>query len=179
MHRIVVPWVAIAALSSALAQSSSSYRLEQHSLNSGGDPRNGIVLVAPSFRLSFDTIGDPLARAAWSSASYRLSAGFAAGMAPPGEVRGVAFLNKTTLGWSPEANAISYAVYRSLGDPFALTAGDCLARVFGAEAATDTAVPGPGGRYYYLVTSTNRLDEEGTAGFHSDGTEHPTPDPCP
>ncbi len=179
MRRTIALLIGVAALSSALAQTSTSYRLEEHSLNSGGDPHDGIVLVAPSFRLTFDTIGDPVARAAWSSASYRVSAGYAAGMAPPGEVRGLAFLNKTMLGWSPEPNAISYAVYRSLGDPFALTAGDCLARVVGAEAATDASVPGPGGRYYYLVASTSRLDEEGTTGFQSDGTEHPAPDPCP
>ena len=92
----VLALLALASLP-ARGQSSASYRLNEQSVNSGGDPRNAIVLVAPSYRLTFGTIGDPLAHAALASTSYQITAGYAAGMAPPGEVHGVAFSNKTTL----------------------------------------------------------------------------------
>jgi len=174
----ILALVALACLP-ALAQSSASYRVNEQSVNAGGDPRNGIVLVAPSYRVTFDSIGDPLAGAGWTSASYRIEAGFPAAFAPPGEVGGLGFVSSTTLAWSPEPSAQSYAIYRSTVDALDVSTGDCFAPQVTGEGAIDTSTPAAGSAYFYLVTSRNRLGEEGTKGFRSDGTERANPDPCP
>lgn len=174
----VLALVALACLP-ARAQSSASYKLNEQSVNAGGDPRNGIVLVAPSYRVTFDSIGAALAGAAWASTSYRIEAGFPAALAPPGEVGGLGFVSSMMLAWSPERSAQSYAVYRSTVDTLELGTGDCFAPSVLGEAAVDDSEPAVGSAYFYLVTSRNRLDEEGTKGFRSDRTERANPDPCP
>jgi hypothetical protein len=47
------------------------------------------------------------------------------------------------------------------------------------ETTTDPDVPSVTTGYFYLVTADNRLDEEGTKGFRSNGTERGNPAPCP
>jgi len=175
----ILALVALACLP-ALAQSSASYRVNEQSVNAGGDPRNGIVLAAPSYRVTFDSIGDPLAGAGLTRASTsRIEAGFPAALAPPGEVGGLGFLSSTMLTWSPERTAQSYAVYRSTVDALDESTGDCFAPQVTGEGAIDMSTPAAGSAYFYLVTSRNRLGEEGTKGFRSDGTERANPDPCP
>jgi hypothetical protein len=174
----VLALVALACLP-ARGQSSASYRLNEQSVNAGGDPRNGIVLVAPSYRVTFDSIGDPLAGAGWTSTNYRIEAGFPAALAPPGEVGGLGFVSSTMLAWSPERSAQSYAIYRSTVDALDVSTGDCFASYVTGEGAIDSSAPTVGSAFFYLVTSRNRLGEEGTKGFRSDGTERANPDPCP
>ena len=47
-----------------------------------------------------------------------------------------------------------------------------------ASSAQDTDVTAPGKFFLYLVTVRNRLGEEGTKGFSTNG-ERPNPTPCP
>ena len=44
----------------ALAQTSTSYTLNENVMNEGGHPENGVVLASTSYRLSFDAIGEGL-----------------------------------------------------------------------------------------------------------------------
>jgi hypothetical protein len=181
MRRLASWSIGVLCCAPALAQSSASYELEEHMLNAGGNPSHGVVLAAPSFRLSLDAVGDPIASlgGAGSSASYRLEGGFATAFRPPGEVLGLRFPTHTTFTWSPERAAASYAVYRSTLDQRALSTGDCFAPQVIGEAAADTDQPPVGVGYFYLVTGRNRLGEEGTKGFRSDGAERANPNPCP
>ncbi|RMH70289.1 MAG: hypothetical protein D6685_00265, partial [Bacteroidetes bacterium] len=90
--------VVLAALlpGTAVARQSASCRMDEHVLNQGGRPADGVTA---------------------SSASYRVSLG-------------------------------------SLG-----------------ESVTDSDPIAPGGGFFYLVTARNRLDEEGTKGRDSAGSE--------
>ena len=44
--------------SPAIAQASASYKLQEHVLNSGGNPDAGSVLASPGFRIRLDAIGE-------------------------------------------------------------------------------------------------------------------------
>ena len=174
----VLALVALACLP-ARGQSSASYKLNEQSVNAGGDPRNGIALVAPSYRVTFDSIGAPLAGVGCTSASYRIEAGFPAALAPPGEVEGLEFVSSTMLAWSPERSAQSYAIYRSTVDALDVSTGDCFASYVTGEGAIDSSAPSAGSAYFYLVTSRNRLGEEGTKGYQSNGTVRTAAPACP
>jgi hypothetical protein len=163
----------------ARAQTSASFKLNEATFDNGGDPRQGSLLSAAHYKVTFDVIGGSLVRQGASSAGFRSDAGFAAGYPPPGEVAGVTFPNKTTLQWRPERSLGAYEVYR---DPLAAlpaSFGTCFASGLTAESTTDASSPSAGAGFFYLVTVRNRLREEGTKGFLSDGSTRGNPSPCP
>jgi hypothetical protein len=180
MRRSILFAFLLAASLPALAQTSASFRLDEHVFNAGGDPHQGQVLTSASFRITLDAIGEGLVRTGLSSPSFRTDAGFIGAYPPPGEVTALSFLDDDTLEWSPEASVGSYNLYR---DPLAALAGlnygQCLEPRIDGETATDTDVPTPGGGFFYLVTARNRLDEEGVKGWDSAGLVRSNSAPCP
>ena len=156
----------------AAAQQSASYRIEQSTLNSGGHPSNEGILTSAAWRITLDAIGDGPRRAELGSASFGSSSSWIAGLAPPGEVTGLEFLDDVTLAWGPERSAGSYNLYRGLlGNIGGLLYGGCVGQNLTATSTTDAdAVPASNG-FFYLVTVENRVGEEGTKGFRSDGIE--------
>jgi hypothetical protein len=164
----------------ALAQTSASYKLTESVLNNGGDPVNGAFGASASHRIKLDAIGDGLLGVGLASASYHMDGGFVDVYAPPGEVQQQLFSNKTTLVWNPEKSIGRYCVYRdTIGVLSAGGTGTCFSPGLLTESAVDLSSPATGQGYFYLVTSRNRLGEEGTKGFRSTGTERSNPSPCP
>jgi hypothetical protein len=164
--------VALACAVPAFGQQSASYALEEHVLNAGGRPRNGIALASTSFRVSLDAIGEGVNLAGLSSASFQLDAGFGVAYPPPGEVGGLRFSDHQTLLWDPEPSIGDYNVYRDLvSNLAALGFGTCMQQALTVETATDADPVPSGAAYFYLVTAENLLDEEGTKGFQSNGLE--------
>ncbi len=171
----------------AAAQTSASYKLQEASLNNGGDPIQGVALASAHFHLSLDAIGDPLVRMGLGSASFHMDWGFVGTYPPPGEVTGVQAKTmpfsayNTILSWQAENSAGNYEVYRGLITSLPGSFGTCFAsNLASAQIQTnDTTNPSVGQSYFYLVTSRNRLGEEGTKGYRSNGTERPNPSPCP
>jgi hypothetical protein len=84
-----------------------------------------------------------------------------------------------TLSWDPERSVGDYDVYRDLLSSLPGNFGACLEHDVPAQTAVDVGIPGVGTGYFYLVTAENRLDEEGTKGFRSNGSERLNPAPCP
>jgi len=112
MRRLLITTILLLAPASIRAQSSASYRLDEHALNAGGRPAAGVVATSPSYRLGLDSIGESIAGRPMSGASYRMDGGFTAAYPPPGEVGGLAILaDAQTLTWSWEPSATSYNVY--------------------------------------------------------------------
>ena len=157
----------------ALAQTSTSFKLEEHVFNAGGNPAAGMVPTSASFQITLDAIGDGMAATGLSSASFQLDGGFVTGYPPPGEVLGLRFTDLTTLEWNPEGSIGSYSLYRDLLSSLSgLGYGMCQQPFLLVETTTDTDVPAaPGTGFFYLLTAENKLAEEGTKGFHSDTTE--------
>jgi hypothetical protein len=163
-----------------LAQTSSSYRLGEHVVNAGGHPDDGIVMTSASFRITFDALGDGLARFGASSPSFRMDGGFAAAYPPPGEVFGLRFSGVATLLWNPERSAGLYNLYRGpLSALSGLDYGSCEEYDISGATVTDSDLPPVSGGFFYLVTAENRLGEEGTKGFDSSDEERPNLDACP
>ena len=160
------------AASAASAQQSASYRIREATLNSGGHPSNQGIPVSASWHVTLDAIGDGTTSGELASGSLGLSAAFTAGFAPPGEVQGLDFVSPVILAWSAERSAGTYNLYRGLLSEIAsLSYGACKAWRLTTTAATDgEAAPASNG-FFYLVTVQNRVGEEGTKGFRSDGTE--------
>lgn len=156
---------ALALCGPAMAQESASYKLDEHTFNAGGDPRGGVVLTSPSYKVTFDSVGDAIVASGLAATSFRADAGFVSGYAPPGEVLGLVFHDADTLVWDAEKSAGDYNLYRDLiSDLAGLGYGTCQQQDIADETTTDTdAVPGGDG-YFYLVTAENRLGEEGTKG---------------
>lgn len=179
MRSIVFLSITLVLAAPAPAQESPSYKLREHVWNAGGNPDGGAVLASPSFRVKLDAIGEGVAGAALGSASYHMDGGFVPAYPPPREVLNLRFANKTTLSWDPERSVGDYDVYRDPLGSLPGSFGVCLQHDIAAQMAVDAGVPGVGSGYFYLVTAENRLDEEGTKGFRSNGTERPNPAPCP
>ena len=170
-ERFVLLAMAVFAPAVVSAQSSASFRIEQGIFNNGGNPAP--VLTSTSYQLTLDSIGDALAASGLASASYGMDAGIPPAYPPPGEVLNLRFPAKTTLTWNPEISVGSYNLYR--GDRAALP-GNYGAKVqagLTAPTATDSQTPSPGQCLIYLVTASNRLDEEGTKGTDSAGNPRP------
>ena len=90
------------------------------------------------------------------------------------------FGNKITLAWNPEKSVGSYNLYRDLIGTLPGGFGVCESPLdILTETTTDTDIPAASTAYFYLVTAENLLDEEGTKGFRSSGTERGNPAPCP
>ena len=177
----------LASLSSgAFAQSSPSFQIDQATLNAGGHPADGVVMSSASHTISLDSIGEGAVAVSMASASFELDAGLVALYQPPVEVAascgtaggecltlsrsgpaGAALLN-----WPFEASGGSYNLYRDLiGGLSGLGFGTCYQQGLTTEMAVDTdPVPADQG-FFYLVAAANRLGEQGTKGFRSNGAE--------
>lgn len=83
LRRIVSLAVLILPLA-ALAQSSASCTIEQGVFNAGGNPSP--VLTSTRFKMTLDAIGDGIAAASLSSASYVSRAGLVPGYPSPREI---------------------------------------------------------------------------------------------
>jgi hypothetical protein len=165
----------------SFAQQSANYGQKEHVFNQGGNPAGGIVLTSPRFKVTTDSVGEGLLGASLTSPTFRVDGGFIPAYPPPGEVQGLLFhSDDTTLVWNPETSVGTYDLYRGLLS--ALSGGGygaCKEYGLVNEAATDTDIPPARNGYFYLVTAENKLREEGTKGFSSDGAERPNPSPCP
>jgi len=151
----------------ALAQSSASYQLDEVAFNAGGTPSQGTTLSSAGFTLTLASIGDSVAATGLSSGSFGMDVGFDAAYPAPGEVLGLALTDKQTLVWNAEPSAGTYNLYR---DDTSNGYGNCEFQNLPVASATDSSNPSPGNAFHYLVTVENRLTEEGTKGFQSDGT---------
>lgn len=168
----------LAPITPGRAEESASYRLTGEVFNAGGRPAG--VSTSPGVRLTLESIGEALAGPGATGASFRLDGGFVVAYAPPGEVAGLRFLDAETLAWSAlDSGGGGYCLYRD--DVAALPGlgyGVCLQPHVDGTTAADAATPLPATAFFYLVTGKNRLGEEGTKGFHSDGTGRGGPT-CP
>jgi hypothetical protein len=161
----------------AMAQESLSYKLNEYVFNAGGNPKDGSVLSSASYQVTLDSVGEGLVDigmlgGARGSGSYGMDGGFGSCYPPPGEVIGLGFTDNQTLEWDPERSVGVYHLYRDLmSNLMGLGYGTCEQQDLTAATATDSdPVPVQDG-FFYLVTAQNRLDEEGTKGYRSDGAE--------
>ena len=132
-----------------LAEESASYKLKEHTFNSGGTPSQGTVLTSASFSITLASMGDTVAATGMSSSSFQLDTGFDAAYPPPGEVVGLRLTDEETFVWSSESSAGLYNLYRDdTRDGF----GNCEEQNLTATTTTDTSTPAVGSVFYYLVT---------------------------
>jgi hypothetical protein len=176
--RVAAAVVALAALP-VLAQQSATYRISDHAVNAAGHPQQGTVVSSASFRVTLDSLGDGILGTGMASASYHADGGFTGSYPPPGEVHGLRWDDAISLAWDAERSAGVYELYRDDLGALPGTSGTCLQSALATTSATDAATPGPGVGWFYLVSVRNRLGEESTTGFDSDGVERPNLSPCP
>lgn len=177
---LMITALALLARGAVLAQSSSSYRLQEHTFNDGGRPVDAVVSASASFRLTLDSVGEPIARRGLAGASFVLDGGLAPIYAPPGEVRGLELGDdRQTLTWSPEPASTAYNLYVGALSGLPDTYGACLSSRIEATSTVDPSLPGPGEGLFYVVTGENRLFEEGTMGTASGAVERVNSGPCP
>jgi len=153
-----------------VAQTSSSYRISDHTVNAGGLPSGGTTASSSSFQITLSSIGDGFVRPELTSASYQMDSSFTSCYPPPGEATGLLFTDGTTLTWDTESSAGVYNLYRA--DLTSLSgggSGDCLQPGLPEATTTDSEPPGSGAAFFYLVTAENRLGEEGSRGSDSGG----------
>ena len=180
MARPLIMVIVFSAASSLFAQSSASYKLDEHALNAGGRPAQAVFSSSPSYRLSLDSIGDPIAGRLLAGASYRMDGGFIAAYPPPGEVEDLELLaDAQTLIWADEPASTTYNVYTGPLPTLPGGYGVCATPRVAATTWIDAATPLPGNTMFYLVTGENRLWEEGTKGYTSTGIQRVNPSPCP
>ena len=161
-----------------MAQSSANYKIESGVINSGGNPSP--VLTSASYKVTLDAIGDAAAFMGMSSASYNSDGGFAPDYVPPGEVLNQRFTSKTVMTWNPAPSVGAYNVYRGLTTDLGTGSyGSCQQAGLTATSYTESSDPGSGQCWFYLVTAENRLDEEGTSGYASSGSQRPITGACP
>lgn len=172
--------VLLLAVDPVAAQTSASYKLEEHVLNAGGHPEAGAILTSTGHRMTLDALGESVVGQGLSSASYRLSGGFGSGYPPPGEVLNLRFTDTQTLVWDPERSVGVYNIYRgAAGDLSGRGYGLCEQPDLAGETATVPGAPPVSEIYFYLATAENRLGEEGTKGDDGSGAERPNPNACP
>jgi hypothetical protein len=167
------------AVQPAVAQSSASYVVQGSVLNSGGNP-NGITPQSASYQISLDAIGDAFERTAMASPSYRITGGGGLVQPPAGEVDGLRLTSKTELAWNIEPSSGFYNIYRaSLNAIVSSGYGSCLQYAVATTTSTDADPVAPATGFFYLVTVSNLLAQEGTKGASSNGVERPNGAPCP
>jgi len=178
-----IHWVALilaaAAATPAIAQSSPSYKLEEHALNSGGAPAQGQVVLSPGYTLTLVSLGDPLASVSLTSAGYRLGGGLVAANPPPREVLNMRWNDGSNLAWDGEMSVGVYNLYRGQMGTLPGGYGSCQAGGLTSAAAVESTTPLSRQAWFYLVTAENRLGEEGTKGSASNGSPRANPTPCP
>ena len=164
----------------ALAQESSSFKLNEHVFNAGGHPEGGVFPTSTSFRITLHSVGEAVSARGLGSASFNLDACFSSAYPPPEECTNLMFADVDTLEWDPEKSVGVYHLYRDLlSNITGLGFGACEQQDIENTTTDDTdPVPANDG-YFYLCTAVNRLDEEGTKGFQSNGTERGNFAPCP
>jgi hypothetical protein len=167
----------------ALGQTSTNFKLEEHVFNSGGHPTAGQVPTSTNFKISIDSIGEGIIGQGLASTSFDIDACFLSAYPPPGEVLNLRFPTDTqTLVWDPEKSVGTYSLYRDLVSNLSSTElGLCEQQAIADETTIDASTPPSGDSYFYGVTAENKLGEEGTQGFDDSGTER-TNDPlnaCP
>jgi hypothetical protein len=164
----------------AAAQTSASFKLEEHTFNNGGHPDAGTVMTSASFRMTTDALGDGIVGTGLTSPSFHADAGFGSAYPPPSEVLNLRFTSADTLVWNPERSVGVYNLYRdSLTALSGLGYGQCEQFDLLGETATDTDPLAVSDGFFYLVTAENRRGEEGTKGFDSLDVERPNPSACP
>ncbi len=179
-HALLVAMASLAAaLSTASAQTSASFKLQEAVINAGGNPLQGSLPSSASYRIRLDSIGEASVGIGASSSSYRMDSAFVSAYRPPGETLGLRFSNRTTLVWNPEPSIGKYELYRGLISSLPGTWGACFAANLASATAPDTQAPSSGTGYFYLVTARNRLGEEGTKGTRSNGSIRTNTNPCP
>jgi hypothetical protein len=172
--------LAVLVAGPALAQTSTSYNLSEHTFNAGGHPHQGTVMTSASYRMSLDSIGEGIAGRGLSSRLYNMDASFGFTYPPPGEVGGLGFTDHQTLAWDPEKSVGVYNLYRGLISGLSgLGYGSCEQHDLAGETAIDTDTPPSTDGYFYLATAENRLFEEGTKGWDSGLAERSNSAPCP
>jgi hypothetical protein len=180
MRRLLVfLLLALALCPAALAAESASHKLNEYVFNAGGHPLGGSVSASASRRITLDSVGEGVVGGVSSSASFKMDGGFVSAYPPPGEVTDLLFSNKITLVWDPDKSVGRYNLYRNLISTLPGEFGVCRPPQILTETTTDTDIPAVSTSYFYLVTAENRLDEEGTKGFQSNGAERGNPAPCP
>jgi len=158
----------------------ADYRLDEYSLNAGGRPAQAVVSSSPSYRVSLESIGEPVIGRALSSASFTLQGGFGPAYLPPGEVAGLVILaDLQTLTWLREPASTGYNVYSGSISSLPGGYGSCAAARVSGISWIDATAPAPGSGLFYLVTGVNRLREEGTKGYAAGGAERDNSAPCP
>lgn len=108
-----------------------------------------------------------------------MDAAFTVQYAPAREISNLKFSSATSLTWDPEASVGTYNVYRGQLSSLPGSYGACLGPGLTNETFDDTNVPAAGEVYFYLITAENRVEEEGTMGSTSSGTERANSSPCP
>ena len=183
---LVAGWVAMLLLSappSAWGQSSASFRLEGTTFNEGGRPSGGQFAQSASFQITLDVVGDAVLPVDASSPNFGLSGGTAGSYAPAGEVQGAAFdqpgFPTGTISWTSIPTAVRYNLYRGATSTLPGTFGSCLVSNLSNNFYTDPAVPPSKAGYFYLTTGENRLGEQGTKGYQSNGTQRTSSPACP
>jgi hypothetical protein len=171
-------WLAAALCVPAAAQTSTSFKLTESVLNAGGNPLDGARPASASFTISYDALGDAVAGLALTSASYRAEGGFVIRYRPAGEVQGVRFTGGTSLSWDDEPSVGTYNLYRNTLGSLPGDSGGCYQSALADPTFVEAATPEAGAGWFYLVTAENHLQQEGSKGRRSDGTERPNMVPC-
>lgn len=168
--------VGLLLAATAAAQESPNYQLSDYALDFGGAP----ALDSPEFRVTLATVGPGAHSETLHAPGFSLDPGFVATYAPPGEVGTLLFDDEETLTWTAERSVGTYNLYRG-GLPFLSPPdyGSCLQQQIPQPTTIDIDTPAEGATFFYLVTASNRLDEEGTKGQNSQGSPRPNPSPCP
>lgn len=165
----------------ASAQESASFQVTEYTFNGGGVPAAGTVPSSSSFQMTLASTGEDTSEMTLESPSFGLAAGFGSSYLPPGEVADLRFSDDETMTWDMEPSAGLYNLYRGLMSSITSGFGSCEQQGLGSPTATDTDAVPPDDGYFYLVTAVNLLDEEGTKGFQSGGTQRANlpGDACP
>ena len=160
--------LSVPAVTSVMAQSSASYRLEESVFNAGGHPAQGMTMGSASYRISMNSIGEGVVAVNLAGASYSVDSGFTPAYRPPGIIENLRFVSVDTMEWTPYPGASGYNLYRNkliYLDQY----GPCFQHGLTSPTATDPEPPTKNVGWYYLVTAENRLDEEGGKGSDSSG----------
>lgn len=159
-------------------QQSENYVIEGASIQNGVGSA-AIQLDSGAYGITLSAVGDPLmSDGPLARPGLEAQSGFVSTFSPATEVSDLAFSGSGTLVWSPARSAVSYNVYRGALEGLSTSYGSCLSTGIPATTADDPSSPALGSGYFYLVTATNSLDEEGASGFDSGSTPR-TPTACP
>lgn len=159
-------------------QESPNYKNNEYAFNNGSNPAPEIV--STNFKITLSSIGDGIFPPWALSSNYYISSGFTVSYPPPSEVLNLRFTSKTEMIWDPEWSVGTYNVYR--GITYDLPSGDygnCVAYNLTSTSYSDTEIPISGHCFFYIITAVNKIKEEGTMGYKSDGTKRNNFRPCP